>query len=44
MGGNKSDDQAVFGDLDLLDKHPFRQGKQGSSFHHDLILGDETMF
>jgi len=44
MGGNESDDQTVFGDLDLFDEHPFRQEKQGSPFHHDLFLGDATRF
>jgi hypothetical protein len=44
MCGHESDNQTVFGDLDLLNEHPFRQGKQGSPFHHDLFLGDETIF
>ncbi|GHO48506.1 hypothetical protein KSX_66690 [Ktedonospora formicarum] len=36
--GNNLDDQAVFGDLDLLDEHPFWERKQGCPFHHNLIL------
>jgi hypothetical protein len=44
MCGNDSNDQTVFGDLDLLNEHPFRQGKQWGPFHHDLTLGDETIF
>jgi len=44
MCSNDRNDQTVFGDLDLINQHPFRQWKQGRPFHHDLIPGDETLF
>jgi hypothetical protein len=44
MCGNDSNDQTVFGDLDLLNEHPFRQGKQWDPFHHDLTLAMKQSF
>jgi hypothetical protein len=44
MRGNDSDEQAVFGDLDLINQHPFRQREQRRPFHFNLTFGDETIF
>ena len=34
----------MFGDLDLINQHPFGQGKQASPFHHNLAFGYVTIF
>jgi len=36
MRGDDLDHQPIFGDVDLLNQHPFWQVKQGTPFHHDL--------
>jgi hypothetical protein len=44
MSGNDGDEQTAFGDLDLINQHPFRQRKQGCPFHSNLTFGQETIF